>query len=90
MATRLFFPSIDTAAFRLSLASLSRTLQIWSGELSRALVATHRYELLRISSGTGVLHRASKARQIFAELYGGRRSRRAPSKGRHDDRPKWN
>jgi hypothetical protein len=74
MATRPLFASTGIAAFRLSSASLRRTLQMWSEELSRALAAAHRYEQMRISSGTGVprADRQSKARQVFTELYGGR------------------
>jgi hypothetical protein len=74
MATRPLFASIGIAAFRLSSASLRRTLQTWSEELSHALAAAHRYEQMRISSGTGVprADRQSKARQVFTELYGGR------------------
>jgi hypothetical protein len=66
MATQLLLAKTGVAAFRLY--SLRRTLQIWFEELDRALAAAHRYDQLRISCGSGT--RASKAQQLFAELYG--------------------
>ena len=50
-------------------------------ELDRSLAAAHRYEQLRITHDTAVPRRdrASKARQVFAELYSGRQHGRAAS-----------
>ena len=69
MATQPLFAKTGVAAFRL--CSLRWTL-IWFEELNRALAATQRYEQLRISCEPDVPRRdrASKARQVFAELYG--------------------
>jgi hypothetical protein len=68
------FATNGGAAFRLSVASLRRTVQTWSEELSRALAATQRYEQMRISCGASVPrpNRQSNARQVFVEFYGGR------------------
>lgn len=70
MATQPLFAKTGVAAFRL--CSLQRSLQIWFEELDRALAATQRYEQLRISCEPDVPRRdrASKAQQVFAELYG--------------------
>jgi len=71
MATLPFSATTGVRASRFSSGSLWRSVLTWSEELNRARAATYRYEQLRIGRGNGVLRqdRASKAHQVFAELY---------------------
>ena len=71
MATMPFPATTGIALSRLFPASLWRMLQTWSDELNRALLAAHRYEQPRIGRDNNALSqdRASKARQLFTELY---------------------
>jgi hypothetical protein len=75
MATMPFSATRGLAAYRSFPTSLWRTLQTWSEELNRAVDAAHRYEQLRIGRDNNALSqdRASKARQLFTELYCGKR-----------------
>lgn len=66
-----FSATTGVAASRFFPDSLWRTLQIWSEELGRALVAAHRYEELTIRQDLDVplRDRGAKARQVFLEMY---------------------
>jgi len=71
MATLPFSATTGVTASRFFFGSLWRSVLTWSEELNRAHAATYRYEQLRIGRGNNVPRqdRASKARQVFAELY---------------------
>ena len=69
-----FSATTGVSASGLFADALSRTLQIWSEELKRASAAVRRYEELRNGQATDPLprDRASKARQVFVDMYDGR------------------